>query len=250
MHDVDKLTLDLPPKTTVLKALILDLFNTLTSHEMQREDIPWAADILGVPRDVWSRALTEASGPRLTGAIREPVEIMRYLTQAVDVVASDEQLEAAASSHRGLFTRVLLSVPDANVDGLRKLRDAGLRLALLSNCDSCEIESWSESRLKGLFDVELFSCHCRMAKPDPAFYRECLRQLNVTPQECLFVGDGGHEELAGARAVGLGTVLFTGVIQHTWPERIPALLADADFQVSSLEQLASLPMVRRRYAIG
>jgi putative hydrolase of the HAD superfamily len=232
----------------VLKAVIFDLFNTLTSHDVRRDDIPWAADILGIPRDVWSRALTEASGPRLTGAIREPVEIIRHLTRAVDVVASDEQIEAAARSHRRLFARILRSVPQENVAGLRRLRDAGLRIALLSNCDGSEIESWSESRLKGLFDVELFSCHCRMAKPDPAFYRECLRQLDVTPQECLFVGDGGHGELAGARAVGLGTVLFSAVIQHTWPERIPALLADADFHVSSFEQLVSLPIVRRRPA--
>jgi hypothetical protein len=27
-----------------------------------------------------------------------------------------------------------------------------------------------------------------------------------------------------------------------WPERIPALLADADFHVSSLDQLFSMPM--------
>ena len=58
----------------------------------------------------------------------------------------------------------------------------------------------------------------------------------------VFVGDGGHGELAGARAVGLHTILFSGVIQHTWPERIPALLADADSHISSLDQLFSMPM--------
>jgi putative hydrolase of the HAD superfamily len=228
----------------VIKAVIFDLFNTLTSHDVRRDDIPWTADVLGVPRETWARALTEASGPRLTGDIREPVEIIRHLAKAVGVAASGEQLEAAASSHRRLFARVLEGVPDGNVDALRTIRDAGLRTALLSNCDSSEIESWAGSRLHGLFDVELFSCQCRMAKPDAAFYRECLRRLDAAPRDCLFVGDGGHGELAGARAVGLRTVLFSGVIRHAWPERIPALLADADFHVTSLDQLMALPPFR------
>jgi putative hydrolase of the HAD superfamily len=230
----------------MIKAVIFDLFNTLTSHEVERTDIPWTADVLGVSRDTWARALTEASGPRLIGDIREPVEIVRHLAQAIGVVASPEQLEAAAQSHQRLFARVLASVPDANVHALRAMRDSGLRLGLLSNCDSVEIESWTDSPLSGLFDVELFSCRCRLAKPDGAAYRECLRRLDAAPHECLFVGDGGHGELAGARAVGLGTVLFSGVIRHTWPERIPALLAHADSHVSSLDELMALPGFRGR----
>jgi putative hydrolase of the HAD superfamily len=228
----------------VIKAVIFDLFNTLTSHDVARDDIPWTADVLGVPRNAWARALTEASGPRLTGAIREPVEIIRHLAQTIGVVASEDKLQAAAKSHQLLFGRILASVPNANVDLLRAMRSAGLRIALLSNCDSAEIKSWAESPLSGLFDVELFSCRSEMAKPDAEFYRECLRQLDAASHECLFVGDGGHGELAGARAVGLGTVLFSGVIRHTWPERIPALLAHADFHISSLDQLVALPAIR------
>jgi putative hydrolase of the HAD superfamily len=229
----------------LIKAVIFDLFNTLTAHDVARADIPWTADILGVARDVWVRALTESSGPRLTGEIREPVEIIRHLAQAAGATASGHQIADAARSHRLLFARVLASVPDGNIQVLKAMRDSGLRIALLSNCDNAEIESWAESRLSGLFDVELFSCQCRMAKPDAAFYRECLRRLNAAPHECLFVGDGGHGELAGAQAVGLRTALFSGVIRHTWPERIPALLAHADFHVSSLDQVTALPPFNR-----
>jgi putative hydrolase of the HAD superfamily len=228
----------------VLKAVIFDLFNTLTSHDVARDDVPWTADVLGVPRRTWSHALTESSGPRLTGAIQDPVEIIRHLAQTMDAAVSDELLAAAARSHQEIFNRVLGSVPDANIDLLRKLRDAGLQTAVVSNCDTSEIAGWSASPLHGLFDVEVFSCQFGHAKPHPKIYHECLRRLNAAPEECLFVGDGGHGELAGARAVGLHTVLFSGVIQHTWPERISALLADADFHVSSLGQLFSIEMVR------
>jgi putative hydrolase of the HAD superfamily len=228
----------------MLKAVIFDLFNTLTSHDYARDDVPWTADVLGVPRGLWTSALTESSGPRLTGAIREPIEIMRQLARTIDVAVSDELLAAAALSHQQIFARVLGSIPLANVEILQKMRGIGLRTAVLSNCDSSEIEAWGGSPLHGLFDVEVFSCVFGLAKPHPEIYHECLRRLKATPEECLFVGDGGHGELAGARAVGLHTVLFSGVIQHTWPERIPALLADADSHVSSLDQLFSIPMFR------
>ncbi len=122
----------------------------------------------------------------------------------------------------------------------------GLRTAVLSNCDSSEIEAWGGSQLHGLFDVEVFSCEFGRAKPHPEIYHECLRRLKATPEACLFVGDGGHGELAGAKTVGLHSVLFSGVIQHTWSERIPGLLADADSHVSSLDQLFSLPMFRKK----
>src|SRR5258706_2257754 len=229
------------PKTSVLDAVIFDLFNTLTTHDVRRDDVPWTADVLGVPRAIWTRALTEASGPRLTGALKDPVEIIRHLADSVDISAADDLLATAARCHQDLFDRVLRSVPAANVDILLRLRGEGLRVAVLSNGDILEIEAWNTSPLHGVFDVEVFSCHFGSAKPHPEIYRECLRRLDAAPENCLFVGDGGHGELGGARAVGIQTVLFSGVIQHTWPERIPGLLAEADFHISSLNQLFTLP---------
>jgi putative hydrolase of the HAD superfamily len=40
-------------------------------------------------------------------------------------------------------------------------------------------------------------------KPDPAIYRLCTDALGVTPEECLFVGDGGSHELEAARSLGM-----------------------------------------------
>jgi putative hydrolase of the HAD superfamily len=234
----------------MLDAVIFDLFNTLTTHEVKRDDVPWTADVLGVPRAVWTRALTEASGPRLTGTLKDPIEIIRHLADSVGASAADDLLAAAARCHQQLFSRVLHSVPTANVDILRRLRGEGLRVAVLSNCDILEIEAWNTSPLHGMFDVEMFSCHFGQAKPHPEIYRECLRRLNAAPESCLFVGDGGHGELGGARAVGMRTVLFSGVIQHTWPERIPELLAAADFHISSLDQLFSIPPFTSRDRAG
>ncbi len=99
----------------MLKAVIFDLFKSPTSHDVARDDAPWTADVLGVPRRAWSHALTESSGPRLTGAIQDPVEIIRHLARAIDASVSDELLAAAAASHQQIFTRVLGAVPAAQL---------------------------------------------------------------------------------------------------------------------------------------
>ena len=47
-------------------------------------------------------------------------------------------------------------------------------------------------------------------KPDPAIFRLSMDALGASPDECLYVGDGGSDELAAARALGMRA------IQATW----------------------------------
>ena len=47
---------------------------------------------------------------------------------------------------------------------LRKLRDQGYLLALISNASTAEVQAWPESPLQSLFDVSVFSCHVGMKK--------------------------------------------------------------------------------------
>jgi putative hydrolase of the HAD superfamily len=54
------------------------------------------------------------------------------------------------------------------------------------------------------------------------------------------VGDGGHEELRGAKEAGLATALTVEYIGNLWPERIPALSSRADLVVHHLEEILSL----------
>lgn len=228
-----------------VNALIFDLFNTLTCRLAKTDGIPYSADVLGVSRSTWATVLTQISGPRLTGKITNADDIVRQLAAAMNLTVTDDALRRAALAHERLFAEILSSVPKENVELLTSLRAEGFRLALLSNCDACEIAAWKNCPLQGLFDVELFSCDVGLAKPHPEFYDLCLRRLQVKANECLFVGDGGHDELAGARAVGIRTVLFSGVIRHSWPERIPALLKFADFHIESLDEL---PVIARHLA--
>lgn len=43
----------------------------------------------------------------------------------------------------------------------------------------------------------------RAVKPEPEIYRIALESLGVRPDQSVFVGDGGSDELRGAREMGI-----------------------------------------------
>lgn len=146
----------------------------------------------------------------------------------------------AVDSRGRRFRGALAKVPAQNVETLRRLRDSGVRLGLISNADASEIAGWQDSPLCGLFDVEVFSCETGAMKPEPAIYEACLRQLGLRAPECLFVGDGGSDELIGAKAVGLRTVFISGVIAELWPQRLAGRLATADHHIVALPEIETV----------
>ena len=179
------------------KAVIFDLFHTLTAPEAEWSDLPWTSDVLGISRADWYRALTVNSRQRLVGEISDPLEIVRLIAHSIDPGISQDLIARAAAFRTKRFIRVLSSIPTSTLHVLRELRSRGVRLGLVSNCDCSEVSAWADSPLQGAFDAEVFSCHVGFAKPEPEIYLECLRRLGMNAAKAVFVGDGGSNELRG-----------------------------------------------------
>jgi putative hydrolase of the HAD superfamily len=79
---------------------------------------------------------------------------------------------------------------------------------MISNASSELSGLWAESVFAPLFDAVLFSADEGMMKPDPRLFERMAQLLGVTPDGCLFVGDGAYRELQGAEAVGMTAVLI------------------------------------------
>ena len=45
-------------------------------------------------------------------------------------------------------------------------------------------------------------------KPDPRFFSSIVEKLNVTPGECVMIGNFYEKDITGAKQAGLQTVLF------------------------------------------
>jgi putative hydrolase of the HAD superfamily len=175
-------------KSDMAKAIIFDLFHTLTAPETEWTDLPWTSDVLGISRSDWYQALTTNSRRRLIGEVSDPVEIVRLIAHSIDSSIPEDLVVRAAAFRKERFIRVLSSIPGSTLAVLRELRHRGTRLGLISNCDSSEVSAWSDSPLRGAFDAEVFSCEVGHAKPDPEIYLECLHRLGVGAVDATFVG--------------------------------------------------------------
>ncbi len=90
----------------------------------------------------------------------------------------------------------------------KRLRQAGLRTAILSNMpvpirDAVERCEWLPE-----FDCRTYSCDLRIAKPAPEIYEHCLAKLGVAPADVLFLDDR-PENIRAAEALGMHGLLFT-----------------------------------------
>lgn len=93
---------------------------------------------------------------------------------------------------------------------LKALKDRGILVGLISNCFSEETKIIKKSVLYPYFDAVCLSFDEGLQKPDPAIYKRCLEKLDVQAGDCLYVGDGGSDELEAAQRVGMGA------LQATW----------------------------------
>jgi putative hydrolase of the HAD superfamily len=125
------------------------------------------------------------------------------------------EAEATAAGHRLDAGRVLAALHGdlrpAMVTAVRRLRAAGLPLALLSNNVAPMERTGALGELLGLFDAVVESSVEGVRKPEPAIYERALQRLSeaigrpVTAGECAYLDDLGIN-LKPARAMGMHTI--------------------------------------------
>lgn len=94
---------------------------------------------------------------------------------------------------------------------VRRLRNAGIKVAILSNTEAPAIELSREPRYR-VFDVVVLSCAAGIAKPAPEIYRTAAAELQTAPQRCAFIDDR-QDFVDGAAAVGMKAILYRSLEQ-------------------------------------
>jgi putative hydrolase of the HAD superfamily len=159
------------------------------------------------------------------------------MARAIDPNIPDPVIEAAMHSIIDVFAGALTRVPRESVDVLTLLKARGKRIGLVSNASTMEVTAWNQSPLAPFFDSAIFSCYVGYLKPDRRIYEKCMGALGVTPEECVFIGDGGSEELEGARDLGMATIMIAGFIRDVFPGRIEERRRNADVMIERLAEL-------------
>jgi putative hydrolase of the HAD superfamily len=227
----------------MVKGVLFDLFHTLTDIESNWSHLPWTADVLGIERGEWNTALTQRSRWRLCGEVTDARQIVATLARELRPDISDETIDRAVAVRIERFRETFQRIPSENVGLIHELRSRGVRTALVSNADAMEVEGYALSSLAGQFDAEVFSCRVGMIKPEPEIYLHALDQIGLSASDCVFVGDGGSNELEGARAIGLRTVFVSVGVEDLWPHRVEQLASVADHRIRRPPEIMDLPFM-------
>lgn len=155
--------------------------------------------------DLWRTRQFEYSWLRsITGryvdflAVTEDALVYTAHAMKLDLTAQQKQQLVDAYLH-------LLPWPDS-ADGLRRLRESGVRVITLANFSPAMLRSNAEhAGMIGLFDALISTDANHTYKPDPRAYGLGMERLHLAKDEIVFAAFGGWDA-AGAKAFGYPTV--------------------------------------------
>ena len=99
-------------------------------------------------------------------------------------------------------------IPPEVFEVLRKLREAGYLLGIVSNRTHPLDDELKDFGLDGCIDLQLTAGEANSWKPDTGIFLEAIFRLQVNPAEVLYVGDNYYADVIGARNAGLRPVLL------------------------------------------
>jgi len=208
-------------------ALLLDLYETLVWTD-------WGAlsdrmtSRLGVEMPVLLAAFEATSALRGTGHYGSVAGDFGAILAACSLPAPDGFIDELAAETVD-YLRNNVHLYDDVLPVVRRLRAAGTRVALVSNCDHATRPIVDALGLEAEVDAVLLSCEVGSAKPDPAIFREALRRLDAQPAGSVFVDDQ-NRFLDGAAALGIRPVRIAR-------NRTPFASAGDHPVIGSLEEL-------------
>ena len=186
----------------MIKAVIFDMFETLITHfETPLYFGKEMSEDMGVHYDEFIKYWRATEDERTRGLISFDDVIKNALysfgtySDEVFKLVLKKRTETKIDCFRHLHKNVI-----PMLDGLKAM---DIKIALISNCFSEEAKVIRKSVLFPYFDVAILSCEHGLRKPDEDIYRLCIDKLDVTADECLYIGDGGSHELDAAKAVGM-----------------------------------------------
>ena len=113
---------------------------------------------------------------------------------------------------------------------LDALASKDIPLAVVSNWDARLRPLLQQFHLDRYFEIIVVSCEVGFAKPSPVIFEHAAKKLGIAPEHIVHVGDSAEEDVAGAKAAGVGALLLNRDQKESEPG-----------QISSLRQLEGLP---------
>lgn len=161
-----------------IKTIIFDCFGVVCGPPLSG----WYKD------NMLKRGLVDENLPNLfrqfdKGILTEE-DIFDYFSKYDGITSTPEEIRKE--------TDIYLSIDNALVGVVKKLRQKGFKTILLSNSNHNFFERKiypTYPEFKNLFDEIIISSLVQMVKPDPDIYLHTLKKISSHPEEAVFVDD-------------------------------------------------------------
>ena len=210
LFDVNETLLDLAPLKAKVGEALLD---------------PHAADLWFATLLQYSLAATVSGQyfafPEIGAAV------LRMLATRSDIAIGQDDAKQLLSAMKSLPAH-------RDVEpGLRRLRDAGFRLATLTNSSQEGVQAqMAGAGLSAFFERQLSVESVRKFKPHADVYAWAAREMQVPPADCMLVAAHGWD-VAGAQWAGMKAAFIARPGQHKFP-----LAPEPDADAADLMALA------------
>lgn len=193
----------------MIRAVIFDMFETLVTH--YRSPQYFGEDIskdLGITEERFREIWDPSEHDRSIG-LRTLEDVITEIMKK-NGIYSEALLTKVLNRRTATKVEVFMHLHDEILPMLEELKRRDVRIGLISNCFSEEVFAIRGSILYPYFDASMLSFEQGIMKPDKEIFYRCMKRLQVSPEECLYVGDGGSRELETATEVGMKA------LQATW----------------------------------
>lgn len=206
-----------------VQAVIFDLFGTLVfdkfSGEKYTQFLSRQASALKLDNSQFAALWKNSFSERTIGKFETLEHNLNWIGKQLGRTLNPVSVEEVASQMVDL-TRQALTPRSQALEVLFQLRLKGIKTGLMSDCGPAVPLVWNETPFPTLFDAAAFSCKEGIRKPDPAFYQVLVDRLGVPASQCLYIGDGHSDELAGAKKMGMKAVQVWSAIDTDEPDRL------------------------------
>ena len=212
----------------MIKAVIFDMFETLITHFKSPLYFgKQIAEDMDIPeaklREIWDPTDYDRTIGKMTLE-----EVFEQILRASDKYDA-ELVQKLADKRTAAKVECFNYLHEEIIPMFEKLKKQGYLVGLISNCYFEEAAVIKQSVLWQFFDMACLSCEQGVAKPEEEIFRRCIEELGVKYEECMYVGDGGSQELETAERLGMKPLqavwyLQQGTKQPVWrkPEFLQA----------------------------
>jgi putative hydrolase of the HAD superfamily len=213
---------------TSVRAVLFDFGHTLVDFARTEDAL---RDAYSLIRDRLASWVEDRAPPevdelveRIAGAVDEMVgrSYMERRLEELDQVAlfaeafgalgyelPRELLHEVVELDHDSFSNSLVATEET-LDTLARLAKTGVRLGVVSNVSLFPHKMRADLDALGIgehLSAAVFSSEVGVRKPDPRIFRRALDQIGAEPAHAVFVGDRINDDIVGARAVGMRTIL-------------------------------------------